>query len=603
MKRNRFSGLCPWGGLFLLAPTLGAADQCLPLEQAEQQAEAYQSEGRDVIVASHTCPQMSYAVLIGGLAGEEEQHEAIARLGEEGIEAAPAAGTSVWVGEFRHEDDAEDRLLNMLGYGFRSIEIVYKEEELRLYQVVAADDAPPEPDVDRERHSADEPESFTFGDDDDETQPETDDRTDDSDVAWDLDDLRLTSGYLPSGDQPVETYLDGTMSASLRWQPAGPWELRAGARFDAQSQSARPDDDDDVATTWGAADYTENWVRYRANWGRLTAGTQTVSWGAMDFLPPGDRLSAQDLTRGPLEFIDDSRRASPSLRLQTYGSISLDLVLTPVFRAAELPRRETLWHPVDQRRGRLLGVPDDPRVRTLVQQGTFDHEPRSAERDSVGGMRLIESRRSYDVGVTVQSARRSAPYYALSDRAREAALEGDLEGAVQADGDTFIARHPRALIIGGDYTLDAVGATWRLEGVWSSDEPATREDDLRFVTRSGLDWAAGVEFFPGDGDLRTSLQLTGQHLLDAGDVLDPTETYQLGGELEQPWARERWHTRLRFNVGLDRTDVYINPELAWTISDAHEVTVAGHYFRGTDDTLGGYFEDHRIVTLGWRLSL
>ena len=602
MNRNRLSGLCQWGGVLLMVPSLGAADECLPLELAEQRAEAYRSEGRDVEVVSHACPQVSYAVLIGGLAGEQEQREAIERLRERGVAAEPAAGASVWVGEFKHEDDAEDRLLDMLGFGFRAIEILYKEEEVALFRVARADDGSQDPNAAPERQSEDDTESFVFGDRESD-EPETEDRSDDRAIGWELDDLRLTGGYLPSSDQPVETYLDGGVSASLRWQPADRLEVRAGARFDAQSQSARRDDDKGVATTWGAADYTENWIRYRADWGRLTAGSQTVAWGTMDFLPPGDRLSAQDLTRGPLEFIDDSRRASPSLRLQTYGSVSLDLVLTPVFRAAELPRRETLWHPVDQRRGRLLGVPDDPRVRSLVQQGTFNHDPRSAERDPVGGIRLIESRRSYDVGVTFQSARRSTPYYALSDSAREAALGGDLEGAVQADGDTFFARHPRALIVGGDYTLDAVGATWRLEGVWSSDEPATREDDLRFVTRSGLDWSAGVEFFPGDGDLRTSLQLAGQHLLDAGDVLDPTETYQLGGEIEQPWARERWHSRLRFNVGLDRTDVYINPELAWTIRDAHEVTVAGHYFRGADDTLGGYFEDHRIVTFGWRLSL
>jgi hypothetical protein len=100
-----------------------------------------------------------------------------------------------------------------------------------------------------------------------------------------------------------------------------------------------------------------------------------------------------------------------------------------------------------------------------------------------------------------------------------------------------------------------------------------------------------------------SLQLTGEHLLGAGDVLDPTETYQFGGEIEQPWARERWHARLRFNFGLDRSDVYLNPELAWSVTDNGEITLAGHYFRGADDTLGGYFENNDMITLGWRLQM
>lgn len=140
------------------------------------------------------------------------------------------------------------------------------------------------------------------------------------------------------------------------------------------------------------------------------------------------------------------------------------------------------------------------------------------------------------------------------------------------------------------------------EGVWPG-EPATREQDLKFVIRRGVNWAAGVEFFPGDNNLRVSLQMTGQHLLDAGDVLDPIATVSVGGEIEQPWARQRRHTRLRFQAGLDRADFYIGPEIAWSITDTHELTLSGHYFSGFDNTAGSFFEDHDMIRLGWEIHL
>lgn len=587
-----------FGGLLVLAASSAwSDDECLTWTEANARAETLRDQGDDPTVESHPCPHTFHVVRVD-LDDSQGRAEAIARLQEFDIETEPVGTRGLWVGAFDTADDAEARLLEMFELGYRNVVINETQTDVVRYRVLVA-----EPETD------DDADTFVFGEDDE--TGEADDGEDDPLrwVTWRLDDLRLTSGYLPRSRQPVETYHDGTVSASVRWQPPGPWEFRAGARLDGQAQTPRRSAED-VGTAWATPDYTENWVRYRAPWGRVTAGTQVVPWGTMDLQPPGDRLSVQDLTRGPLNPVDDARRASPSLRLERYGEVDVDVVFTPMFRPAELPRADTLWHPVDQRRGRLLGVPDDAAVRALVREGSFDHEPRGRDRDPVGGVRLSRSGRALDWGLTLQSTRSSAPYYALTNNARDALqaeLSDDEEAAIAAaaaaEGDTFEARHPRTVVAGGDVALDAGGVTWRLEGVWSSAEPATREDDFSYVTRRGVEWAAGAEFFPGDRDLRVSLQLTGEHLLNAGNVIDPTRTYQLGGEVEQPWDRERWHTRLRFNLGLDRSDVYINPEVAWSAQDQSEVVLGAHYFRGDDDTLGGYFEDHYIVTIGWRLTL
>lgn len=587
-----------FGGLLaLMMLPVWAEDACLTWPEANARAETLRAQGDEPVVESHPCPRVFHVVRVD-LDDADDRAEAIARLEEYDIETEEVGTRGLWVGAFDTAGEAEARLLQMFELGYRNVVINESETDVVRYRVVV-----PEPEADHE------PDTFVFGED-----GGADAAADEGDgpmrgVTWRLDDLRLTTGYLPRSAQPVETYHDGTVSASVRWQPPGPWGFRAGARLDGQAQTSRRSSED-VGTAWATPDYTENWVRYRAPWGRVTAGTQIVPWGTMDLQPPGDRLSVQDLTRGPLNPVDDARRASPSLRLERYGEVDIDMVLTPMFRPAELPRSGTLWHPVDQRRGRLLGVPDDPAVRVLVREGSFDHEPRGRQQDPVGGIRLSRSGRALDWGLTLQSTRSSAPYYALTDNALDALQAALPDGedtavaaAAAADGDTFEARHPRSVIGGGDVALDAGGVTWRLEAVWSSAEPATRADDFSYVTRRGVEWAAGAEFFPGDRNLRVSLQLTGEHLLNAGNVIDPTRSYQLGGEVERPWDRERWHTRLRFNLGLDRSDVYLNPELAWSARDDSEVVLGAHYFRGDDDTLGGYFEDHYIVTLGWRLTL
>ena len=64
--------------------------------------------------------------------------------------------------------------------------------------------------------------------------------------------------------------------------------------------------------------------------------------------------------------------------------------------------------------------------------------------------------------------------------------------------------------------------------------------------------------------------------------------------------QSRWRARLRFSFGLDKEDVYLNPELAYVGWEPIEMYIAGHYFAGAQDTVGGYHQDHDLITLGWR---
>lgn len=83
-------------------------------------------------------------------------------------------------------------------------------------------------------------------------------------------------------------------------------------------------------------------------------------------------------------------------------------------------------------------------------------------------------------------------------------------------------------------------------------------------------------------------------------MLDRTEFYAMTGEIEHPFAHGRWRADLRFMVGLGDRDVYINPRLAYTGIDQHELFVAAHLFGGSPETLGGYYRDNDAVMVGWQ---
>ena len=185
-----------------------------------------------------------------------------------------------------------------------------------------------------------------------------------------------------------------------------------------------------------------------------------------------------------------------------------------------------------------------------------------------------------DIGITVAHTRRSTPYYRIL-------------------GTALKTEYPRSWAFGADTAVDAMGVTWRAEVVYSSDNPVTRRD-LSYTTTEAVEWGLGAEMYPGDGDARVNLQLMGSNLVDPGAIFDRTEAYNLNGTIDIPFDRERWRASLDFFVGLDKKDIYLNPEIAFLAWEPHEIYLALHYFDGDEQTLGGFHENDSRINLGWR---
>lgn len=390
-----------------------------------------------------------------------------------------------------------------------------------------------------------------------------------------LDRVRLEYAPLLERSEHVDAIGLAQAELSLNWSGSGPWEGRIAARADGFAQAGGPEADEVTA------DYGETYVRYRSEALRVTLGAQQVIWGRIDEIPPTDRLSVQDLTRFILDDLPERRRARPMLRIEGFTDAGkLDLLLLPTFRGAELPDKDSIWYPVDRRRGEILGIAGNPLLREVVRNARIDDD--APDSDDGVGLRFSRSRGSIDWAVTAQHGRQSVPYFEY-----------------QAARNVLRARYPHATTLGADIGIEAGGMLWRAEVAWVSDVPVTRRD-YRYDTVEALNWALGMEFYPGDGDARVNLQLAAMQLRNADGVFDRDRIYNLNGSVAVPFAEDRWRASVRFFAGLDRRDVYVNPELAFVGWEPHTLYVEMHWFDGSAGTLGGFHEDHGLIAFGWR---
>ena len=390
-----------------------------------------------------------------------------------------------------------------------------------------------------------------------------------------IDQARAEYGHFTRSDSESDNSLYGMLSGSANWRPNSSWELQLAARVDGYDEDGKNSFSDIKA------DYGDSYIRYRKDDLKLTFGTQTVVWGRMDELPLSDRVSTADLTRFVLDDLEDRRRSNPVIRAEAFfGSGKLDLVWLYKFRGAELPNKDSVWYPINRETGRIIGFdPDDIPPAGVINARISDDAPSG---DGGFGARYTRTHSFADIGMTVAHTRQSTPYYRTAGIGRIEAV------------------YPRSWAYGADAAIDAAGATWRVELLYSSDNPVTRRD-LGYTTSEGLAWGGGVEFHPGDGDTRVNLQLIGMNLIDApSTVIDRKEIYSLNGEIETPFDRDRWRAKIGFYAGLKEKDIYLNPEIAFLGWEPHELYLALHYFEGDDNTFGGFHEDHSSINLGWR---
>lgn len=328
------------------------------------------------------------------------------------------------------------------------------------------------------------------------------------------------------------------------------------------------------------ADYGDTYVRYRNAGTRLTLGAQTIVWGRVDAIPLIDRVSRVDLTRFMLDDLPQRRRAQLAARWeQTFNDYKLDAVWLPVFRGAQLPDIASIWSPINRTTGKIIGAAPSPALATLVGAARIEED----EHGSGGGaLRLTKTGGQFDYGITLARTRQSLPYYRIDPTVP-----------------SLTAIHPFNSFAGFDIEFVTGAYTWRSELSYTDDVPFTQRSTAIGKT-SALDWIGAVEFSPGGKDTRVNLQLWAHQLNTDESTLELSEYYSAHGEIETTFAQGRWKAGARFFAGLNVHDVYISPKLSYLGWEPHELYVAAHYFDGEARTIGGFHQDHSLITLGLR---
>ena len=390
------------------------------------------------------------------------------------------------------------------------------------------------------------------------------------DTGLKVDALRLeVGGFTDEPGATGSTLVHGAVS--LRGD-SGDWSYALGARVDAHSQYGNRDFDR------VRLDYTENYLRWQQKDMRVTLGTQNVLWGRVDEISPIDRMGRVDFSRAVLDKLPERRRAVPAVRAEYFGEgFKLDGVLLPVFDEAVMPESRSVWNPVDTVNGRILGIGSLPGI---VGARVVKADINGA---GGGGLRFTAEGDGFDYGFSVQRVRQSQPYYRV------------VPGAPVV----LQAVHPFSTVLGAELETERLGATWRMEVAVNSAVPLTTQS-FQYRTDPSLNVVIGAEFFPGDSETRVTLQVAGQRVMTNQIVLDRTRIYSFTGEIEHPFANGRWRADLRFAMGLNDRDLYINPRLSYTGIDRQEIYLAAHLFSGAANTLGGFYRRNDSVVLGWQ---
>lgn len=388
-----------------------------------------------------------------------------------------------------------------------------------------------------------------------------------------IESIQFETGWLPEAPE-ASGYHTLSLSPYVLWQPSREWEFRGGVRLDSMAQAGKVDHSETLV------DYTDTYVRYRSGDTRITLGAQTILWGRVDEIAPSDRTSRADLTRFMLDDLPKRRRAQLAARLeQNWGETKLDLVWLPVFRSAQMPDEASIWSPINKATGRIIGIAPSPLIYAAVATAQIRDDEHGS---GGGGARLKHTGQAFDLGLTLSRTRHSLPYYEIIPA-----------GPVTR----FVGRHPFSNQLGADMELVAGGLVWRMEAAWNSDIPVTR-NTLAFDTVPSFEWVGGLEFFPGGKDTRVNLQLAARKLITNKTILDVGEYYGLNGEVETEFGNGRWKAGARFATGLNKHDVYINPSIKFVGWEPHELYFSLHYFDGSNDTLGGFHQDHGLISIG-----
>lgn len=415
-------------------------------------------------------------------------------------------------------------------------------------------------------------------------------------LRFKFSDLSLEFAHFPKApnETAYQSYVRAKLAAHLKIRTN--WDALLGVRLENWSEYRVG-----TASRTRLA-HAEGFIRFRNEKRRVTLGSQILSWGLMDVQPPTDQIGRLDLNRIVIDDRFRQRRAVPAIRWEEFlDDHGWDIVLLPIFTPSILPHQDSIWYPLNRRRGQAFGFEPQPGLPSLIRLGSVEDDRAPKGMGGIG-LRIGEDDGGLDWHVTAQRARRSRPYFEI-DPAIQALLPNELSLldilSARAESPTFEVTYPWSSTLGGDLAWDQGNSSWRLEAAWIDGLPLTSR---RFALseKSAFDWAVAWERLTGPGLTRVNLQFSGRHVFDDADILDEYQRLALSGDLDVHLARGKWRARLRFLVGFAPRETIINPEVSRLTDKSGTFFLGFQEFLGRDGTIGGFFDRNDMLKAGWR---
>ena len=621
------------GNVINLAPEAASSPSAAPVSQAPEPAVTrhwgtfadessakkavtdLKSQGIEAGIEHITPPLLVTKLRLTGYSIQHQAEDVARHLRDKGIDAVvvPAPGGSgyeVAVGTFALAENTESRRNRLTDLGYKNVKVEQTWVNIDKYNVVSYLDAKGNPVAGPvaalKTASPDQADLLVFSA---EQGPAAAKIAGSefkvagvSNHGLALDDILLEGGWLTDRASEINNANYGRMRAHFFASPNDRWDLYAQARLDWNWQNR------DTIYHQVHVEPGEMYVRYRGDNMRLTLGNQLVLWGRLDGDAPTDKLSTLDVTRLFEDNVADRRRPSPAVRLERFeGNYKFDFLWQPIFRGAEMPAEDSIWSPYNKVDGRALFFKPDPLLAQFIRFGRFKDDT-SGTGDI--GIRMTHTGRSIDYSLTAASFRNSAPTYDLNNTAVAAVQQRllqtgqlDVAGALGTlTAPTFIGKHPRSWLVGGDLNYATGSKVWRAEAALMSDVPVFKKGAFVSETVPGMDWGVGSEFYPGDSNIRVIAQLTGRFLFTNDDIIESKNAVYFNGQIESTFAQDKWRARFTYNVGLDRREFELHPEIAYIGKQNQEWFLSYLYFSGDKNTFGGYYEHNNMALGGWRYT-
>lgn len=346
----------------------------------------------------------------------------------------------------------------------------------------------------------------------------------------------------------------------------------------------------------------ELYLKYKANSTTdISLGYKELHWGRAFEGSPFDNLSTYDF----VNFIPPSleERSWSQLLVHFEKSIQqskLDLVFIPKHTASIGPAHNSVWSPINQHAGKIVGAESDPIISEAAKLGTVQA---AGESKSSIAAKFASSYKDVEYAVNFQKTQPIIPYYYINPAVILAYMfnGNNMANAITSvNQPTFLLHQPETQVIGVDLSWDFNGKVIDFELSTSSKKPVTLSSGT-VSTSPGIDWLVATDFNLGkDESWQFNALISGAQLSTTNEIVDLKEQMFLGFQLQKNFKHDTWTFISKGQLNIKNNDAFIKNEIQYKGWDSNLIVGGIDLYIGPSDSLFGFYSDYNLIYSKWK---